>query len=321
VSHPAFERILVTGGAGFIGRHVVERLVDEGHRPLITLSNDDNRTRSISALSDHTFLDLMDPAGIRDLVTSYRPTAVIHLAGTTGHDDPTGEICNRLNFEATVNIVDALKGSSLQRLLLIGSAAEYGSQPVPFREEMPSEPLSHYAMSKARANSYALAAAGLPVTVLRVFTAYGPGQRRKMFLSQLIEHAVGNLPFDMSDGRQKRDMVCISDVVDAILISLGTEAAIGRTINIGSGRGTPLRQIAEAVWKSCGADPVLLRIGMRQKAGDDAFDTEADISLAGELLQWRPTEQILNGTEPGDKLAELISELSREIDSEALPAH
>jgi nucleoside-diphosphate-sugar epimerase len=326
VIHPSFERILVTGGNGFIGRHVVTRLVSEGHRPLVTVSREDNGPTVLPYSVERTYLDLTEAAQVQALVASYRPTSVIHLAGATGHNDPTGEICNTLNFEATVNVVDALSGSDVQRIILIGSAAEYGDQTIPFREEMPARPLSPYAVSKVKANDYALerhSTTGLPVTVLRVFTAYGPRQPRKMFLSQLIEHAIGNRPFEMSDGFQKRDLVHISDVVDAVLATIKTEAAVGRVINIGSGRGVPLKQIAEVVWKACRTDQEFLQIGSRAKSGDEAFDTEADISLAERLLEWRPAVQIFENGAPGTALLDLISEMKQETGikhSEASPA-
>ena len=310
MSHPVFERILVTGGTGFIGRHMVRRLLSDGHRPLVSVSNGENSVQILPAGIDTVELDVTDAAQVQRLVNSYRPSFVIHLAGTTGHNDPNGEKCRSMNLEATITLVDALCETDLKRLVLIGSAAEYGNQPVPFREDMQLLPSSHYGRSKAEANLYALgkwSTTGFPVTVLRVFTAFGIGQPQKMFLSQLISNAVSNTPFEMSDGLQKRDFVYIDDVVDAIVRSLDTEAAIGKSINIGSGHGIRLRDLARAVWAACGSDPDVLRIGARPKSGDEAFDTEADIQLAEQILAWKPGAQIVGDNKPGSVLSKVIS--------------
>ena len=314
MTHPAFERILVTGGNGFIGRHVTRRLLENGHEPLITVSGSRNPS------PDATFLDVTDAAAVRSAFDSYRPTAVLHLAGTTGHNDATGDLCRRMNFDATVNIVDALRDKDVRRLVLIGSAAEYGPQPTPFREDMPARPVSVYGRSKTAACEYAMnafSAAGLPVTVLRVFTAFGKGQTNKMFLSQLITAALLGRSFVMSDGEQKRDLVHIDDVVTAVINVLDSDGAVGKIINIGSGRGTPLKAIARTVWAECGADRELLIIGGRDKTGDDPYDTEADITLAGRLLGWSPTGRILDGDHAAPALADLIREMRCELSTHA----
>ena len=163
---------------------------------------------------------------------------------------------------------------------MLGSASEYGNQAIPFTEAMPLRPVSDYAVSKVEANRYAVEmnlASGLPVTILRVFTAYGFDQPDKMFLSQLLNHALLNRNFKMSDGEQKRDFVHVDDVSSAILVAMTAENVVGRVINIAGGRGIALKDIARHVWKICKADPELLEIGAREKTRDDCFNTEADI--------------------------------------------
>jgi nucleoside-diphosphate-sugar epimerase len=315
---PVFDRILVTGGTGFLGRYVVERLVSQGHRPkATTFGEKESAARTeMPAGVDLVAADLTDRNQAKDLVETYRPQIVIHLAGTTGHNDPTGERCNRVNYEATVNLLDALRSGDVQRVVLIGTAAEYGDQPIPFREDMEPRPMSHYATSKVRANEYALemhAKTGIPVTILRVFTAFGYGQPSKMFLSQLVTHGLLKRSFKMSDGLQKRDLVYIADVTTAILASLTPTDAVGRVINIGTGLGIPLRQIAVAVWEASGALRELLEIGSLDKAGDAAIDTEADISLARNILGWSPTAAVLNGSKPSTALLDTINRIKHDI--------
>ncbi len=302
---PAKTRILVTGGTGFIGRSVVDLLVTDGFNPLVTTFK---KRAPHNAKFDVTEVDLTDESRTNTLIKSYKPEIVLHLAGVTpGHNDP--DIFHKVNFNGTVNLLRALDKTGVNRVIMLGSAAEYGDQPTPFREDMTAKPVSQYAVSKTKANQFALelnAANGLPVTILRVFTAYGFGQPDKMFFSQLIKHALLNHHFSMSDGLQKRDFVHVDDVTAAIKTSMTADNAVGRIINIAGGKGIALRDLAQHVWKICGADDDGLDIGSRDKTGDDSFDTEADISLAAEILNWRPGPAILSESGESPVLTETI---------------
>jgi len=309
MSDPANTRILVTGGTGFIGRYVVDLLTADGHDPLVTTFN---KTKLIPPNIDLIELDLTNAEQVSDLIQNYRPQIVLHLAGVTGNVDPTGNIYDEVNFKGTVNLLRSLEKTSVERVILLGTAAEYGNQPIPFREDMPVKPVSHYAVSKAKANQVALdmhAASGFPVTILRVFTSYGYGQPHKMFLSQLITHGLLNKHFNMSDGLQKRDFVFIEDVADAIRATMTAKNAFGRVINIAGGKGIALQAVARKVWDICGVDHELLDIGAREKSGDDPFDTEADISLAAELLNWRPGPDILSELDDFSRLKTTIEKM------------
>lgn len=315
MSDPMFERVLVTGGTGFMGRYVVSSLVSSGYRPLVTTLNADRADLDEQDI-DLVDLDLTDIKGTIDLIDSYRPQALIHLAGATGHDDPTGQRCYDLNYTATVAMLEHLSTTNVERVVMLGSAAEYGDQPVPFSEEMPASPISPYGVSKAKATKAAMtlfAETNFPVTVLRVFSVFGHGQPSHMFLSQLIRHALAGTNFKMSDGEQKRDYVFAGDVATAVLSSLITNRSIGRMINIGSGVGVPLKEIAHAVWQICDADPTRLEMGALDKNGDDGIDTEADITLAEELLDWRPSASILPAVDRNYLLPELVSEMRQDL--------
>lgn len=306
------KRILVTGGTGFIGHYVVGRLRSQGLEPIVTTSSGDLPcAHPFDAIS----LDLTDEMAIERVISSVRPEIVLHLGGVTGAGT-SPERCHSVNYIGTVNLLKALGNSDLARVVLLGTAAEYGDQKTPFREKMAVKPVSAYALSKARANEFALGLFqqhGFPVTILRVFTAYGPGQPRKMFLSQLISHALLNQCFKMSDGDQRRDLVYVGDVSKAITDAMRAPKALGRIINIAGGQAIRLRDLARRVWTACGGDLNLLQIGSLDKASDDAFDTEADISLAAELIGWRPETPFIGRAEPGHPLFDMIDRTREEI--------
>lgn len=308
---PAFERILVTGGTGFIGGYVTRRLISDGYHPLITARRSSPGDEAGQGF-DLIELDITDCAATRSVIASFAPQAVIHLAGATGHGEDGGERCDEVNFRATAALLHALEETGVSSVVMLGSAAEYGNQPIPFKESLPARPVSPYGLSKARATQYALemfASHNFPVTVLRPFTVYGARQPANRFLSQLITHGLLDRSFNMSDGSQKRDLVHADDLADAIIRAMAIPEAHGSVINIGTGQAVALRDLAQAVWRVCDADPANLHIGTLPKSGDDSFDTEADISLAAELLDWRPTLPLLEKTDDLGSLRRLIAEM------------
>lgn len=294
------QRILVTGGTGFIGSYVVAQLREQGIEPVTP------------TLAD---LDLTDARMTDSVISSIRPEIVLHLGGVTGAGT-TAERCNEVNFIGTVNLVQALERTGVSRVVLLGTAAEYGTQKTPFREDMPARPVSPYAVSKARANEFALerhTKAGFPVTILRVFTAYGYGQPGKMFLSQLLRSALLGQRFNMSDGLQRRDLVFVGDVANAIVLAATAAKSLGVVINIAGGRAITLKALATKLWDICGADPELLRLGEREKTGDDALDTEADITRAADLLGWRPEAPFIGDAGPGHPLYQMIDRMRDDL--------
>jgi nucleoside-diphosphate-sugar epimerase len=312
-----FERVLVTGGTGFIGGFVVEHLARIGIRPLVTTRTARSVYKDSPTDPDLCELDITDAEKTNDLIRSFRPQAVIHLAGVTSGEDPTGKLCADVNLTATQNLFNSLDSVGVKRVVTIGTAGEYGSQPLPLREDMRLRPVSPYAISKAKATQAAMemhAAKGFPVTVLRVFSAYGHGQPSHMFLPQLIAHAVANKHFEMSSGKQLRDFVHVSDVAEAIVSALNTDEAIGRVINIGSGKGVALRDVARIVWGLCGSDPDRLSLGARPTTHDDDIDTEADISIAQEILKWRPRIPFVGANSGTGGLVNMIAHLSGNAD-------
>lgn len=287
---------MVTGGSGFIGEAVL-RLLKGSEVDLLVLSRKD-RSAGTKPNLNYFQANIIDRSEIRHVVCDFRPQFLLHLAGTTPWNDRTGNDSFDVNFGATKFLLEECVSIGCERAVLLGSASEYGDNLCPFSEKMAPRPKSAYARSKAEATRFALGLSeqsDLKVCVLRPFTVYGPGQPSSMFISQLIEHAINNEPFEMSDGMQKRDLVFIDDVARAILLAHTRPSAAGHVINIGSGQGTRLRELAIKVWAECVADSNKLLIGQRSKSGDDGFDMIAEIGLADSLLGWKPAVRLEDG--------------------------
>ena len=298
-------KILVTGGTGFIGGNFLSFLTKKKIRPFV-FTRDTNSLKIKNELKEKVNpveCNLMNFGEVENWISENRPQTIFHLAGATLLDDPTGKTCYDLNYEATLNLFRVLRDKQVRRVVMITTADEYGNQPTPFLETMKTRPISDYAISKSKAVEAALKLyqeSAFPVVILRIFTTYGYGQPEKMFLSQLIRHALLEKEFQMTDGLQKRDFVYIADVVEALFNAGITPGVEGEVINIASGKSFRLCEVAEKVWQICGTDERLLKIGARFKPSHEGFDTEGDISKAKKMLKWQPQVSFDEG------LAEMI---------------
>jgi len=297
----SLEPIAVTGASGFIGQHVVRALVDTGCRPVLltrSLMSDEQLTIKGQKLTNEQ-IDLSDGRSVQDVFKRVSPATVLHLAGTRGGFDPRGAsvACMTGNFLATLRLLESATDAGVRRIVIIGSAEEYGNQPGPLAESLPLLATSAYGVSKAQASGGARLMheqCGCPVVVVRPFSVYGPGQPRSMFVAEAIESAVNGVPFAMSLGEQKRDLIFIDDVVRGLIAAACAPGVEGRVINLGTGQAHRLRDVAERIWQMTGTQAPLL-IGNRQARDEELYDTWADNTLAKRLLDWEPTVDLESG--------------------------
>ncbi len=284
------EKILVTGGTGFLGSLILDNLLAKDFKPIVVVRN--SRVEFLKKYQgkvDIFNFDLLDFDSLEKFFVENQPTEIIHLAG--GKKNLQSDSLENINFAATVKLLELARKTNVRRTIIIGTADEYGFQKPPQREEMAAEPVSEYALSKNKAVNFALsnfAEHNLPVVILRPFTIYGVRQPSEMFVSQAVECAVGNLPFEMSEGFQKRDLVFETDFADAMMKALTVKNIEGEIFNVGSGKAVALRELAKKIWKIAGADPSLLKIGARATNRNELHDTEADISKIQNILGWKP---------------------------------
>ena len=310
-SFPASARVLVTGGAGFLGRHVLAMLNDTGVRPVATrLPHETPPTRVPAAPGDSPapldadwrMLDLTDADAMRTLLRDCAPQYILHLAARmSGERSYTyaGEA-----FRANLTVTHALMCaagtlcSGLERLVLIGSAEEYGNAPVlPITEDEPTAPISPYSASKAAATQYALLyhrLFGLPVTVLRPFIMYGPEQSTAMMLPQLIATALRGEDFPMTPGEQTRDFIHVGDVADAVLRAAVTPAAVGEVFNICSGTERSILSVAQQVLAVMESGTRLL-VGAIPYRSNEAMRLVGNPDKAHRLLGWTPRIELAEG--------------------------
>ena len=305
-------RILVTGGAGFIGGHLAERFVRDGH-DVTVLDNLDPfydtrikdhtveicRDRAEAGDASYRLVegDVRDAELVADLIDDVE--FVYHQAAQAGVrpsvEDPRKY--DAVNVDGTLNVLDAARDTGIERVVLASSSSVYGKpQYLPYDESHPTTPVSPYGASKLAAERYACAYSevyDLPAVALRYFTVYGPRMRPNMAISNFVSRCLnGEPPVVYGDGTQTRDFTYSDDAVAANVTLLSEDAADGEALNIGSTDNIEILTLAEEIRDQLAPE---LELEFAERHDADAEHTHADSSKAKELLGYEPTRTIREG--------------------------
>lgn len=301
--------ILVTGGAGFIGSHLVERLLHEGEE-VICLDNFDTfydpgikRRNLAEALRFPSFTliegDIRDPAQVERALSGRRVGAIVHLAARAGVrpslQDPLLYV--DVNVRGSLVLLEAAARAGVERFLFASSSSVYGArETVPFREDDQADsPVSPYGATKRAAEILCTTyhhLSGTPMTLLRLFTVYGPRQRPEMAIhkfARLIDRGE-EIPL-YGDGETERDYTFISDIIDGICRAL-RKCAGCEVINLGDARPVPLTQLVALLEEGLGKKA---RIRRYPAQPGDVPRTYASVSKAQALLGYVPSVPLEEG--------------------------
>jgi UDP-glucuronate 4-epimerase len=305
--------ILVTGAAGFIGSHVVERLLADGHAVLGIDNFDSYYARAIKeanlagARSQARFrfaeVDVRDEAALADALASAggeQLESVVHLAARAGVRpsiaDPEGY--HDVNVRGTQRVLELARRAGARQFVFGSSSSVYGVNPrVPWREEDGDvRPISPYATSKLAAEACGRACAdehGLRFVALRFFNAYGPRLRPDLAIAKFARLMREGRPLPMfGDGSTKRDYTYVADLVDGVARALRYTAAPFEIINLGNHHTISLADMIAAVARVFGAKPHLERL---PEQPGEVPQTWADIGKARRLLGWEPHTDLEQG--------------------------
>ena len=301
-------RILVTGGAGFIGSHLCERLADRGDEIVVLDNFNDFYDPSIKRANAERLPrarilpgDVRDEALVERLVATDGFDAVVHLAAMAGVrpslEDPL--LYADVNVRGTLVILEALRRRPETRFIFASSSSVYGgNERVPFREDDEiHHPVSPYAATKRAGELLAYThhhLFGIPTTCLRFFTVYGPRQRPEMAIHSFVRRTLAGLPIPFfGDGQSRRDYTYVDDAVAGVLAAL--ERCEGYEIyNLGGSATTSLCELVELIGEVCGRQPVLQR---QPAQPGDVHVTYADVSKARERLGYDPKTPVREGLE------------------------
>ena len=301
--------VLVTGGAGFIGSHLTEALLDRGDTVTLIDSLDDAydpaiKARNLAELRRHASAaprviqaDLREPGLLLEALEGV--DAVAHLAARAGVRQSlvAPQLYAAANVGGMAAVLDALRQRPGIPLVFASSSSVYGASPrVPFREDDPADqPLSPYAATKRAAELLGHAASagwGAEVTCLRFFTVYGPRQRPDMAISRFLRRALDGVPLPVyGDPGSCRDYTWVGDVVAAIVAALDRPRPYA-VLNVGGGAPVTLAGLVQAVAEAVGREVAV--DSLPPQAGDVPL-THADIGRAAELLGWAPRVGLAEG--------------------------
>jgi UDP-glucose 4-epimerase len=294
-------RTLITGGAGFLGSALANRLVREGHTVLVL---DDLTAGDARQLDPAVLLTRGDVRDVPKLWSLLQQVdCVYHLAARVRVPESIyyPRDYNEVNVGGTVAVMEAMRDTGVRRVVFTSSAALYGEQAQqPIQESQPPSPNSPYGVSKIAAEYYVSTLGALyeiETVSLRIFNAYGPGQdlppSHPPVIPQLLRQAqTGGSLVIFGDGMQTRDFVYVQDVVDALLLAATVAGANRAVINIGSGRGVSINDLAQMVRNVTGREVGLLH---NQGHSGGVCRLVADVSLAEKLLGWRPQTGLEKG--------------------------
>jgi UDP-glucose 4-epimerase len=297
----------VTGGAGFIGSHLIDALVDKEHRITIL---DNLSFGTMSNLAPHLsnrrvkFVkgDIRNTQEIREALED--TNLVFHLAAITNVpysvENPT--TTKEVNDKGTKNLLEASLDGKVERFINVSSCAVYGNpRYLPIDEIHPVSPMSPYAESKVKGEQCCTEFEkkyGLKTLTLRLFNVYGPRQSANQYagvITKFIQH-IGNRrpPIIYGDGAQTRDFVHVSDVVQALLLSMNSNKAVGEIFNIGSGKPITINELCEIITIKLHSE--MKPVYKEFRDGDIKY-SYAKIEKARKLLGYDPKIDLEKGLE------------------------
>ena len=301
-------KLIVTGGAGFIGSHFVQQSVADGHE--VSVIDDFNdfyspeikraNLRPVAAHIQVFETDIRNADAVERVVQAIRPDAIVHLAARAGVRPSIREpkLYLDTNIHGTFHLLEAARKNSVPRFIFASSSSVYGVlKTAPFREDMClNQTISPYAATKLAAEQLCSNYShlyGLRTVSLRFFTVYGPRQRPDLAIHAFCRAIVEGRPISQfGDGSTRRDYTYIDDILQGITGALSYEGPLCDVFNLGESQTTTLRELIATLEQALG---ISAQIQVLPEQPGDVPLTFADISKARELLHYRPHTPISEG--------------------------
>jgi nucleoside-diphosphate-sugar epimerase len=289
-------RLLVIGGTGFIGHHLLSAVRQKGWEATSVSLNPPTEERFVENVR-YLHFDLID----RILVKNHLDEDfdyVVNLGGYINHQlfKDGGRNLIDAHFTTLQNLVEALPHRKLKRFVQIGSSDEYGNVPAPQCEELREQPISPYSLGKVATTHFLqmlFRTENFPAVTLRLFLTYGPGQDSGRFLPQVIQGCLNDETFPTSTGEQLRDFCYVDDTVSGILKTLTAPKVEGEVFNVASGVAVSISAMIEKVCALTGSGKP--RYGVIPYRSGENMALYANISKAKKMLKWEPVISLEEG--------------------------
>jgi nucleoside-diphosphate-sugar epimerase len=290
-------QLLVVGGTGFIGQHVVKKAIEQGFNITVLSKNAFNITNRLKGVN-YLSADIGNKADLLAKLKGRVFDYVVNLGGYVDHSSYSngGSKVYNSHFNGVKNLVECFDKTNIRAFVQIGSSDEYGNNSAPQHETQREDPISPYSCAKV-ASTYFLQTLykteNFPAVILRPFLVYGPGQSEDRLIPHIIKGCGSDVEFSVSGGDQNRDFCYIDDFVRAIFMSFHNKRAYGEVINISSGIQITVKDVINKIIKIVGSGNPKFG-GIPYKSFEN-MDLYADISKAKLLIQWSPEFNIDEG--------------------------
>jgi len=303
--------LLVTGGAGFVGSHLVELLLQKADRRVVVLDNFNDyydpqlKRQNVAALAGNSRValvegDFRDAAVCREILAEHQVREVVHLGAYPGvpYSLKAPQVYIDNNITGTVSLLEAARQYPVDRFLFASSSTVYGrGAQVPFVEDAPlGVPASPYGATKRAGEVMGLtyhALFGIPFTSLRFFNVYGPRLRPELALAVFTRAILEGMPLPLyGDGSVLRDFTHVSDICRGVVAALTAPDIAGQCINLGHNEPIEIRRLISLIESAAGKKAL---IEHRPDRKEDMPVTCADLTKAGRLLGYKPTVAIEDG--------------------------
>lgn len=296
-------KAVVTGGAGFIGSHLVDALLSDGHDVTIVDDLSNGRAEQVAPRATMVEGDVADAELVASAVAGAE--VVFHQAalGSVRRSVDAPLATDRANVHGTLTVLESARRAGVRRVVAASSSSVYGGvAPLPSREDHPTTPRSPYAVTKVTVEQYCRVFAellGLETVCLRYFNVYGPRQRSDSAYAAVVPLFVqallsGEQPVIEGDGRQSRDFTFVGDAVRANVLAAQApaERCSGRVFNVGGGGRHSVLELLDTIGRILGVDPSPVHVDPRP---GDVRDSEADLTAIGAALAYEPSMSFEDG--------------------------
>jgi len=301
------KQFLVTGGAGFIGSHLVDRLLAQNPARVVVIDNFDEfydpqikRASIASHLNNQAYrlieADIRDYAALKQVFSDQHFDAIIHLAAKAGVRPSVSEprVYTEVNINGTMNLLDLAERNGVKKFIFGSSSSVYGPEAIPpFREDAPLAPISPYAATKASGELLAHTYShlyGMRIVCLRFFTVYGARQRPDLAIHKFARLITSQSPVQVfGDGAAERDFTYIDDILQGVMAAIEYDATPFEIINLGESQTITVNRMIELLEEALGRKAIIER---RPPQPGDLPLTHADITKAKSLLGYQPTTPI-----------------------------
>ncbi len=288
--------LLVLGGTGFIGRHLIAKSLNRGWlvtSASLSLPKKKIRNKKVKYYK----VNLKSLTSVKKKLN--KPFSyIINLAGYINHSNLKKDY-NKItaeHFGVVKNIIRSVPRDNLKKFVQVGSSDEYGLSKAPQNEKTKLSPKTIYSSAKVKTNNYLkkiYKKEKYPFVIARLFLTYGPGQKKDRFIPQIINGCLKNRKFPTTSGEQIRDFCYIDDVVNAILLLLTSKKTSGKIFNVASGIPIKIKTVINLVNKIIGkGSPEYNKIQLSERENKELF---ANIKKIKKELNWKPKVSLLKG--------------------------